>query len=289
MPVDRPTFSESWYRVADLRPQLRSTVQIHRQHFRGQMWHVLQDPASNQFFRLNEAAHRFVAMLDGRKTVAQVWQICNDQLGDSAPTQGEAIQLLGQLYTSNLLQAELPPDAEGLFNRYRKRVKREVQGYLMNLLFVRIPLFDPDHFLDHWVGIFGRVFTWYGLVVWLSLVFTGLYFLIGSAGDLLAQTRGVLDPGNIPYLYLGFILAKVCHEFGHSFACKKFGKVSGSGGEVHVMGIMFAHALHGRLQCLGLSQQVETDCRQHRRHVRRVGHRRCGRHRLVPDRSRGTP
>ncbi len=239
MPVDRPTFSESWYRVAALRPQLRSTVQIHRQYFRGQMWHVLQDPASNQFFRLNEAAHRFVAMLDGRKTVAQVWQICNDQLGDSAPTQGEAIQLLGQLYTSNLLQAELPPDAEGLFNRYRKRVKREVQGYLMNLLFVRIPLFDPDHFLDRWVGIFGRIFTWYGFVLWLGLVLTGLYFLVGSAGDLLAQTRGVLDPSNIPYLYLGFILAKVCHEFGHSFACKKFGKVSGSGGEVHVMGIMF--------------------------------------------------
>ncbi len=57
MPVDRPTFSESWYRVAELCPRLRSTVQIHRQHFRGQMWHVVQDPGSNQFFRLNEAGY----------------------------------------------------------------------------------------------------------------------------------------------------------------------------------------------------------------------------------------
>lgn len=239
MPVDRPTFSESWYRVAGLRPRLRSTVQIHRQYFRGQMWHVVQDPTNNQFFRLNESAHHFVALLDGERSVTEVWQICNEQLGDSAATQGEAIQLLGQLYTANLLQAELPPDAEGLFNRYRKRIKREVQGYLTNLLFVRIPLFDPDHFLDRWVDIFGKIFSWYGLAVWLVLVGTGLYFVAGRVGDLASQAGGILDPANLPYLYLSLILVKICHEFGHSFACKKFGLADGSGGEVHVMGIMF--------------------------------------------------
>jgi len=88
------------------------------------MWHVIQDPASNQFFRLNDSAYAFVAMLDGRRTVAKVWEICNGQLGDSAPTQNEVIQLLGQLYTSNLLWADLPPDAESLFRGYHKRVTR---------------------------------------------------------------------------------------------------------------------------------------------------------------------
>ncbi|NBB95478.1 MAG: peptidase M50, partial [Planctomycetes bacterium] len=108
MAVDRPTFSESWYRVATLKPRLRSTVQVYRQQFRGQTWHVLQDPASNQFSRLSEPAYRFVGLLDGRRTVSQAWEACNDQLGDAAPTQGEAIQLLGQLYVANLLQSELP-------------------------------------------------------------------------------------------------------------------------------------------------------------------------------------
>ncbi|NIA06445.1 MAG: PqqD family peptide modification chaperone [Actinobacteria bacterium] len=238
MPVDRPTFSESWYRVADLRPRLRSTVQIHRQYFRGQMWHVVQDPTNNQFFRLNDSAYHFVALLDGQRCVSEVWYICNEELADSAPTQGEVIQLLGQLYAANLLQAELPPDAEGLFNRYRKRIKREVQGHLTNLLFVRIPLFDPDHFLDRWVGVFGNIFSWYGLAVWLVLVGTGLYFVAGRVGDMASRAGGILDPANLPYLYLSFIFVKICHEFGHSFACKKFGRSDGSGGEVHVMGIM---------------------------------------------------
>jgi putative peptide zinc metalloprotease protein len=229
--------------VADLSPRLRSTVQVSRQHFRGQMWHVLQDPSNNQFFRLNEAAYRFVALLDGRRTVTEVWRLCNEQLGDSAPTQGEVIQLLGQLYTSNLMQCELPPDAEGLFNRYRKRVGREIRSYLANILFARIPVLDPDRFLDRWAGVLGWVFSWVGALVLLALLCVGGYFVVGRFGELASQTRDYLNnmllAHNVLAMYGTFILVKVVHEFGHAFACKKFGRQTGSGGEVHVMGVMF--------------------------------------------------
>ena len=239
MPVDRPTFSESWYRVAPLRPRLRPAVQVHRQHFRGQVWHVVQDPSNNQFFRLNEEAHRFVALMDGRRTVAEVWKICNDIAGDAAPTQGEAIQLLGQLYTSNLLQGDLPPDAEGLLRRYRQRITREVQGYLTNLLFIRIPLLDPDRFLDRFVALFGLAFTFWGFLAWLGLVCAGLYFIAGRTRELVESAQNILAPAQLPILYATVIFIKIIHEFGHAFACKKFGRESGSGGEVHVMGVMF--------------------------------------------------
>ncbi len=239
MPVERPTFSESWYRVTELRPRLRSTVQVNRQHFRGRMWHVIQDPGSNQFFRLNEPAYRFVALLDGRRTVGEAWRIAVEQLGDDAPTQGEVIQLLGQLYVSNLLMAELPPDAETMFNRYKKRVRREVQGYLMNLLFVRLPLLDPDRFLNAWVWLFGRVFTIAGLVLWFLVIGVGLYSLAGHEKELMDASNNIFDPSNLLWLYVSIVVVKVIHEFGHAFACKRFGVITGTGGEVHVMGVMF--------------------------------------------------
>ncbi|MHC4295301.1 MAG: PqqD family peptide modification chaperone [Planctomycetota bacterium] len=239
MPVERPTFSETWYRVADLRPRLRTTVQVYRQHFRRQMWHVIQDPSSNQFFRVNEPAYRFIAMLDGRRTVAQVWKVCNEQFGDSAPTQGEVIQLLGQLYVSNLLHAELPPDAEGLFQRYRKRVSREVKGYLTNLLFIRIPLFDPDRILDEFLSAVRWIYSWIGLVLLGVLLSAGGYFIIGRAGELVDQAKNVLQPDRLPLLFLSFWAVKAFHEFSHAFACKKFARDAGTLGEVHTMGIMF--------------------------------------------------
>ena len=239
MAVERPTFHESWYRVAQLRPRLLSSVQVYRQHFRGQMWYVLENPSSNSFSRISSDAYHFIGLLDGKKTVADVWRICNDKFGDHAPTQPEVIQLLGNLYCSNLLYAELAPDAESLFNRYHTRVKRRIQGFLSNMLFIHIPLLDPDHFLDRWVGIFGWIFGWFGMLLWLATVSVGLYFIIGNIRELFYQSSDILKPDNFIFLYLSIIIIKIFHEFGHAFACKRFGRLNGSGGEVHVMGVMF--------------------------------------------------
>jgi putative peptide zinc metalloprotease protein len=239
MAVERPTFHESWYRVVNLRPRLLSSVQVYRQHFRGQMWYVLENPSSNSFSRISSDAYHFIGLLDGKKTVADVWRICNEKFGDRAPTQPEVIQLLGNLYCSNLLYAELAPDAESLFNRYHTRVKRRIQGFLSNMLFIHIPLLDPDHFLDRWVGIFGWIFGWFGMLLWLAIVSVGLYFIIGNIRELFYQSSDILKPGNFVYLYLSIVIIKIFHEFGHAFACKRFGRLNGSGGEVHVMGVMF--------------------------------------------------
>ncbi|MBC8431349.1 MAG: efflux RND transporter periplasmic adaptor subunit [Desulfobacterales bacterium] len=239
MPIDRPTFSESWYRVVDLTPRLVVAVKVHRQHFRSRVWYVLQDPANDHFFRLSRAAYHFVAMLDGRRTVGHVWKVCAEQFGDDAPTQSEVIKLLGQLYTSNLLQGNLAPDAKTLFKQYDKRVSREVRSVLMNFLFMRVPLFDPDAFLGLWVGLIGRLFTWYGVLIWAGIVATGLWTAAGHIDGLTRRMSGVLSPENLPLLYLGLVIVKVFHEFGHAFACKHFGRQGGTGGEVHTMGVMF--------------------------------------------------
>ena len=239
MPTDRPTFSESWYRVAELKPRLLGAVKVHRQYFRGRKWYVLQDPANNQFFRLSDAAYYFVAMLDGRRTVSQVWQTCMDKFGDAAATQGEVINILGRLYVSNLLQGNLAMDADDLFRRYNQRTRREVKGLLTNFLSIRIPLFDPDRLLDRWVGIVGRVFTGYGLLVWALVIFAGLWSVAGRFEELSSRSSVVLNPGNLPLLYLALMMVKVFHEMGHAFACKHFGKLTGSGGEVHETGVTF--------------------------------------------------
>ena len=239
MSTDRPTFNESWYRVSALTPRLLAAVNVRRQHFRGVRWYILQDPADNCFFRMSDAAYYFVAMLDGRRTVNQAWQVCMERFGDNAPTQGEAIDLLGRLHNANLLQGNIAPDAKTLFKRHRKRVWRGVRGAMGNLLFVRIPLWDPDRFLDRWVKLVGRVFSGYGLALWSGLLAAGLWAVGGHAEALAEGTANVLAPDNLPLLYAAVVLVKLAHEMGHGFACKHFGQRTGAGGEVHQMGVTF--------------------------------------------------
>ncbi len=241
MGIERPTFHESWYRVTELHPRLRSTVQISRQHFRGMPWHVVQDHTNNAFFRLAEPAYKFIGLLDGKRSVGEAWKIVNEYVGDDAPTQGEVIQLLGQLYTANLLQAEVPADTHTLFSRYKKRKQREITGYLMNIMFARLPIFDPDAFLNRWLPLLGWIFSPVGFVVWIALIVAGIFSITNVPGwqtRITSPSNGLLSPENLVLLYIAFAVIKACHEMGHAISCKKFGRQSGTGGEVHIIGIM---------------------------------------------------
>ena len=234
----RATFSEHWYRVADLRMRLVPAVRTHKQFFRDKSWHVLQSPMNQEFFRLDDAGYAFIALLNGERTVAEAWRMANERFGDDAPTQGEAIQLLGRLYLSNLVQGDIPPDAENLFGRFHKRRKREIQTAAAGFLFPRFHLWDPDSFLNRWVGLVAWIFTWKGVLLWAILMLLGAHALAGRADELFDSSSGVLSPANLPFLYVAFVLSKLVHELAHGFACKALGRREGDAGQVHDTGIM---------------------------------------------------
>src|SRR3954453_8754974 len=105
-----PLLSNSWYRVADRRPKLRSHARLSRHRYRGEVWYLLQDSASSRIHRFTPAARLIIALMDGTRTVAELWDIANKELGERAPTQDEVIHLLGQLHAADLLQTNVSPD-----------------------------------------------------------------------------------------------------------------------------------------------------------------------------------
>lgn len=226
------TFSESWYRIAGQRICLRPDVIVQRQKFRGERWIVLQNPFNNQFFRLRPAAYEFVARLRRERTVQEVWQECLNRFPDDAPGQEAVIQLLSQLYSANLLQYEAGSDTAQLFKRYERTRQREIRAKLLNVMFMRFPLLDPDAFLVRTMPLARLLISPVGALIWLIMVGIGLKLVVDNWAGLWEQTQAVLAPGNLFLLYGGLVLAKAVHEFGHAYFCRRFG------GEVHVMGIM---------------------------------------------------
>src|SRR5438552_1463666 len=204
----RPTFSESWYRVVGLKPKLRGTAQISRQYYRGERWYVVRDPAGNQFHRLSDAAYRFVGLLDGRRTVGEAWDLVGGQLADDAPTQPEVIQILSQLYAANLIETDITPDSQVLLRRHKQMVKRQMQGRLMNILFPRIPLWDPDRFLKRWLPVARIALSKFGAIVWLVVVGLAIAMLAPHWHDLREAASKAIDiqakPENALLLWLTF-------------------------------------------------------------------------------------
>ncbi|MBC7783422.1 MAG: HlyD family efflux transporter periplasmic adaptor subunit [Burkholderiales bacterium] len=228
----RPTFSESWYRVVGLRPRLRPTAQISRQYYRGDRWYVVRDPAGNQFHRLSDPAYRFVGLLDGSRTVGEAWDLVGGQLADDAPTQSEVIQILSQLFAANLIETDVTPDSAVILKRQKMHFKRKMQQRLMNLLFPRMPLWDPDNFIKTWMPVIRLMLSWFGAVVWLAVVIGAIVVLAPMWPELQASTKDAIAPSNWAWLWVTFIVIKFIHEMGHAFSCRRFG------GEVHEVGIM---------------------------------------------------
>ena len=226
------TFSESWHRVREVRARLRPQVRVHRQRFRGEPWFVLHDPFNNQFFRLSPAAYDFVARLDGSRTVQQAWDEALAADPEAAPGQQDVIELLGQLYASSLIHADLPADTVSLFERYQKRRRREIVSKWLSAMFARFPLWDPDDFLRRALPLANVVLNRWGALVWCLFVAAGVKVTVDHWSAVAAQGREVLEPGNLFLLYAATIAIKLLHEFGHAILCRKFG------GEVHTFGVM---------------------------------------------------
>ncbi len=232
MAAERPTFSPFWHRVRMMKPRLRPHVQITRQFYRGRRWHIVRDPSSNQFYRLNPIAHEFVGLFDGTRTVEEIWKIVLDRHGDNAPTQGEAIQLISQLYNSNLLAGDVSPETEQLLQRGRERTKQKATQQAIGIMYFKVRLFNPDRYLTWLEPILRPLINKWGFLAWLAFLIYALSQVLPRWDELVSGVDSTIAPANWGWLIVVFIVTKAIHETGHGVITKRFG------GQVPEFGMM---------------------------------------------------
>jgi len=225
-------FSPSWYRVAGLKLSIRSHARFHRHHYRGQLWYVLQDRSSGRCHRLTPEAYQLVGLLDGERTLQNVWELAVENLGDDGPTQDETIRLMGLLHASDILRCDVAPDTLEIFRRQRRHDQSEGWRRLTSPLSIRIPLCDPDAFLERWLPLVRPLFSVAAALVY-CLLLAGVALAVAARwGEFAHGSAAVLlDPRNLLLLGIVYPIVKALHELGHAFATKLWG------GEVHEMGI----------------------------------------------------
>jgi len=231
--MDESLFSTYWYRVADLKPMLRDTVIISRHVYRGQPWYVLRSKLNGRNHRFNTAAYTLIGLMDGQRTVQEIWENAGQLSVDVSPTQDEVIGLLSRLHDADLVQSDILPSTEELLQQVRGVQNSAWKQRAANPFSLRFSLWDPDRFLEKWGFLVAPLFTRTAFILWLLIVFSaiiaaGLHWpeLSGSLSDQIFSSQNLL------LIWLVYPLVKILHEFGHAFAAKKWG------GEVHEMGIM---------------------------------------------------
>jgi putative peptide zinc metalloprotease protein len=224
-------YSPHWYRIAELHPKLRAHVRVQRQEMRGQPWYLLSDPSDGRHFRLNAGAYRFIGLCDGERNVQTIWQSLVDTVGEGAPTQGEVISLLGRLSDAGMLQTEVSPDVESMFDGQAKRTRKQTLARL-NPLFFRVSLMDPTTILRRIQPWLGGLFNRWMLLLWSLVVLTAATGAVMTWNELSAQAVALTQSPRLLLLtWLIYPFVKLVHEFAHALAVRRWG------GEVGNMGI----------------------------------------------------
>jgi putative peptide zinc metalloprotease protein len=223
----------SWHRIGSLKPKLRSHLRVQRHRYRNASWYVVEDSASGRTHRFTPAVYLFVGLMNGQRSVDDIWNQAVQQLGDDAPTQGEVIGLLSQLNAADLLQTDVAPNAVEMIERFTRHSNRRRTGSFGNPLSIRLPLWDPDRFLERTLPFVRHVFTRLGAVTWLLTVLSATV-LVGMHWDELSEDVAdrILSAEGLLLTAMAFPALKFFHELGHAYATKI------AGGEVHELGVM---------------------------------------------------
>ncbi|MFQ5643822.1 MAG: hypothetical protein ACE5FQ_08995 [Thiogranum sp.] len=225
-------FSDIWEQVSALKPRLKDGLEAQAQSHAGKTWYVLGDPLNGRHYRFSPAAQRVLEMMDGEQTLASICTRLGGA-GEAVAYREQLLQLLARLHAAELLDWTLTAQLRDRLDRLSGKPAGQKPPRPFNPLAIRLPVADPDAWLQRLLPWVRPLFSPLWLLAWCLLVGWGLV-QVGMNREALAGELGdrLLTSSNLLLLWLSYPLVKLLHELGHAFAVKV------RGGEVHEMGII---------------------------------------------------
>src|SRR5580698_551146 len=131
-------------RRKQVRLRRRSDLNINAQRYEGRTYFVVKDPVSLRYYRFKEQEHFLIEMMDGGHTLDQAQKAFEKRFRPDRLTLEDLEQFGQQLLKAGLAQNESPQAGKQLFDRRKKRRRSEWMQTLTNILYIKIPVFDPE-------------------------------------------------------------------------------------------------------------------------------------------------
>ncbi len=222
-------------RRKSVRLRVRPDLQAFEQKYEGKTFTVIKDPVCLRYYRFSKQEYFVFKLFDGKHTMEEVQEAFETEFTPMRLEQADLEGFARQLVTAGLVQNEQPGAAQHLFKRRAKQRRMRRLATFSNILYLKIPVFDPDRLLTWMYRYLSWIFTtwFFALSVGLMLaavVHVTLHF--GTFQAKLPAYQEFFTWNSVLYMWLSLGVVKVIHEFGHGLSCKAFG------GECHEMGIL---------------------------------------------------
>ncbi|MCS6852260.1 MAG: biotin/lipoyl-binding protein [Gemmataceae bacterium] len=236
MPAAPPiTLSPDLERRKKVRLRLRSDLTITPTRYEGKTYHIVKDPVSLRYYRFKEQEYFLLRMMDGKHTLDETQKEFEKRFRPERLSLEDLEAFAQQLLKVGLAHNESPQAGQQLYENKRKRRRREILAALTNILYIKVPAYDPDKLLTRMLPWFRWMFTpWFFafsvLFMLSAILLVATHF--DTFLDKLPAYHEFFNFQSLAYMWFALGSVKIIHEFGHGLSCKAFG------GEVHEMGLL---------------------------------------------------
>ena len=140
-------------RRKSLRIRLRRDLAIEAQKYEGRTYYVIKDPVSLRYYRLKDNEFFLLQFMDGKRTLEDAQKAYEAQYRPDRLKLEDVEGFAQQLMTGGLAQNESPRAGKQLFDRRKKKRREEWMQTLTNILYIKIPIIDPDRLLKRMIAL----------------------------------------------------------------------------------------------------------------------------------------
>jgi putative peptide zinc metalloprotease protein len=222
-------------RRKQVRLKVRPDLQVFEQKYEGKVFHVVKDPVCLRYYRFNKQEYFVFSLFDGQHTMEQVRDRFEDEFRPQRLEHQDLESFARQLVTAGLVQHEQPGAGKHLFHRRAKQRRMKRLATITNILYMKIPVIDPDRLLTWMFRYLWWIFTpaffaasvlfMLSAAIHVTLHFTTFYAKLPAYQEFFTWN-------SVLYMWISLGVVKVIHEFGHGLSCKAFK------GECHEMGVL---------------------------------------------------
>ncbi len=234
-------------RRKQVRLKVRPDLQHVEQRYEGKRFHVVKDPVCLRYYRFNVQEYFVFQLFDGGHSMEEVRTRFEDEFRPHRLEFQDLEAFARQLVTAGLVQHEQAGTGKHLFQRRAKQRRMQRFAALSNILYYKIPVFDPDRLLTWMFKGLWWIFTW-------PFFFASVGLMLAAVAQVTIHFQTFYDKmpayqeffayKTVLYMWISLGIVKVIHEFGHGLSCKAFK------GECHEMGVLlmcFSPALYANV------------------------------------------
>lgn len=217
-------------RLCGIRVGVRADLEASRHVFRCRPYYIVRDPLTFQSQRFEPADYAILCRIRPDESLGVIFE---QLVADGTLTRDDEQRFYEFVFSLHRLTfLNLPISDEALlYKRHEARRRQVARQRWLSVLFLQIPLVNPDSFLRRTLPLASWLFTEAAFAAWCALIVLAGSVAFARSDELFQPLTGILASSNLFVMWATLVTLKALHELGHAYACRAFG------GHVPEMGV----------------------------------------------------